>query len=520
MANYEVPENPEYNESIRKFEISDPVHADLVNAVIQQLIHNGAYLKNVISVTGYCRTGKNIAEKVVESPGFVRKDGARIMVTFAQGSSTNYMTLNVNGTGGVAVWFPINGSRSYNNEAIATFITAGCAYEFIFQDGDAPKWIYCGMTFTGNYNDLSNRPAIPTVPSSLPADGGNADTVDSVHFHPGDSSGAPNGFGYVYGFGAGGDNNAYVFPTAQMSVNYANSAGTATKAQQDGNGKKISSSYLSRDGGAMAGEVYSEQGFVFETGEVPSRGIGFVYQSEPITVPDYASGYGNAKIYDGLICADNIDSGYINYIARNGSSRGGTHYFVSLNDKGSSCGVAYINGGYVVAKSFDSLGGDYAEYWEYQDGNPDAEDRAGLFVVFAGKYVKIAQKGDPLIQIGVVSAAPSIIGDSDLREWPHKYEKDIFGREIWKETASEDGTFTRERVINAAYDPTQNYVRRANRPEWAAIGTHGKLVVVDDGTCVVNGFCAPSDGGIATASEEGFYVMERLDKTHIRIYMR
>ena len=49
MANYEVPENPEYNESIRKFEISDPVHADLVNAVIQQLIHNGAYLKNVIS---------------------------------------------------------------------------------------------------------------------------------------------------------------------------------------------------------------------------------------------------------------------------------------------------------------------------------------------------------------------------------------------------------------------------------------------------------------------------------------
>lgn len=34
---------------------------------------------------------------------------------------------------------------------------------------------------TGNYNDLSNRPTIPTIPSSLPANGGNADTVDGKH---------------------------------------------------------------------------------------------------------------------------------------------------------------------------------------------------------------------------------------------------------------------------------------------------------------------------------------------------
>ena len=30
---------------------------------------------------------------------------------------------------------------------------------------------------SGSYNDLSNKPTIPTVPSSLPANGGNADTV-------------------------------------------------------------------------------------------------------------------------------------------------------------------------------------------------------------------------------------------------------------------------------------------------------------------------------------------------------
>ncbi len=34
---------------------------------------------------------------------------------------------------------------------------------------------------SGNYNDLTNKPTIPTVPASLPANGGNADTVDNKH---------------------------------------------------------------------------------------------------------------------------------------------------------------------------------------------------------------------------------------------------------------------------------------------------------------------------------------------------
>lgn len=34
---------------------------------------------------------------------------------------------------------------------------------------------------TGSYTDLTNKPVIPTVPASLPANGGNADTVDGKH---------------------------------------------------------------------------------------------------------------------------------------------------------------------------------------------------------------------------------------------------------------------------------------------------------------------------------------------------
>ena len=34
---------------------------------------------------------------------------------------------------------------------------------------------------SGSYNDLNNKPTIPVIPSSLPANGGNADTVDNCH---------------------------------------------------------------------------------------------------------------------------------------------------------------------------------------------------------------------------------------------------------------------------------------------------------------------------------------------------
>lgn len=43
------------------------------------------------------------------------------------------------------------------------------------ESGKAP------INHSHSYNDLTNKPTIPTVPSSLPANGGNADTVDGKH---------------------------------------------------------------------------------------------------------------------------------------------------------------------------------------------------------------------------------------------------------------------------------------------------------------------------------------------------
>ncbi len=48
MANFEIPENPKYTKEIRKFEPTDPAHADLFNAVTQTLLNNDEFLRKVV----------------------------------------------------------------------------------------------------------------------------------------------------------------------------------------------------------------------------------------------------------------------------------------------------------------------------------------------------------------------------------------------------------------------------------------------------------------------------------------
>ena len=178
------------------------------------------------------------------------------------------------------------------------------------------------------------------------------------------------------------------------------------------------------------------------------------------------------------------------------------------------------------AAAFKSSGADYAEYEEWLDGNPDNEDRRGLFVTYEGDKIRLANAEDDYIA-GIVSAAPSVVGDVQSEEWQGRFLKDVFGAMVTEtveieEVVDEDGnvipahTETRF-VINPDYDPTRKYVSREYRQEWDMVGYVGKLVVVDDGTCQVNGYCKPADGGIATASDKGYRVLKRIDETHIKV---
>ncbi len=189
--------------------------------------------------------------------------------------------------------------------------------------------------------------------------------------------------------------------------------------------------------------------------------------------------------------------------------------------------------------TYKSSGADYAELFQWFDDNPENEDRVGLFVTLDGEKIRLAEAEDDYI-LGVVSACPSVLGDVYDDQWKGMYEIDIYGRPVLEEVEvpvetievpdpenpeqmitkviCEAHTEIRQK-LNPDYDPTQEYIPRSERPEWDAVGMLGKLVLIDDGTCEVNGWCSVGNGGIATNSEKQtkFRVMTRLDATHIKI---
>lgn len=185
-------------------------------------------------------------------------------------------------------------------------------------------------------------------------------------------------------------------------------------------------------------------------------------------------------------------------------------------------GAMYADGAY------NGTGADYAELFEWLDSNTNNEDRVGYFVTLDGEKIRKATSSDTYI-LGIVSATPSIMGDSAGLRWQGKYMTDEWGRIQYQmvdipeqtEVRHYDAVYSGDTLIKEAYDQTivlveahqerqpilnpdwnndQPYVERIARPEWDAIGLMGKLFVRDDGTCQVNSFCKSNDDGIAVPS--------------------
>jgi hypothetical protein len=167
--------------------------------------------------------------------------------------------------------------------------------------------------------------------------------------------------------------------------------------------------------------------------------------------------------------------------------------------------------------SWTGGGADYAEYFEWSDGNSDEEDRRGYSVVLDGEKVRPATIGDaPYAIIGVVSTNPAVVGDAAWNHWSGKYLRDEYGSdvmedyEVWEWTevitrspsrpgeeettedklhsyafdgvpegvvVPEDKTITiqQRKKLNPDYDPDEEYISREDRPEWVTIGLMGKL---------------------------------------------
>jgi len=215
------------------------------------------------------------------------------------------------------------------------------------------------------------------------------------------------------------------------------------------------------------------------------------------------------------------------------SSAGADKEFQLRGDGNGTCDGSWTGGG-----------ADYAEYFEWADGNPGGEDRRGVSVVLVGDKIRPAVAGD--MPIGVVSGNPSVVGDAAPFRWAGKYLRDEYGtlltetyetvrwiERVLVEDAIEgtpDHIFTRtvdtdegprqvttvykgreaeparyrevvhsypvdavpaglsppddakratgtRRVLNPQWSGDEDYVPRADRPEWACVGLVGKLRV-------------------------------------------
>ena len=159
----------------------------------------------------------------------------------------------------------------------------------------------------------------------------------------------------------------------------------------------------------------------------------------------------NTSAYNFLICQSN-----------NGSDS----EFVLRGD-----GNGYADG------SWNGGGADYAEFFEWSDGNAKAEDRRGISVVLDGDKIRKAVTGEE--PIGVISGNPSVVGDADIDRWKGKYLRDDYGTYIQEdyEVEDDDGNTVvqQRRKLNPDYDPDTEYVTRENRPEWDTVGLMGKL---------------------------------------------
>lgn len=256
----------------------------------------------------------------------------------------------------------------------------------------------------------------------------------------------------------------------------------------------------------------------------------------------YASGYGSHAEGSGT-AADTLFShveGTLNIKDTNGSTTSkGTYAHIVGNGTGilnrsNAYTLDWQGNGTFAGTVSSSTGADYAEYFEWKDGNPNNEDRVGYIVCLDGDKIVKANSGDDIL--GICSGTAMVLGDSAEWNWNKRYLTDDFGRIIYEDRMEHheaiynpDGELIEEAWDEEVHAPKENpdynasraYIKRSERPEWQIVGMMGKLYVRDDGSCVVNGYADVKDG-IATkaTSKTNMRVMERVTDNIVRVLMK
>ena len=253
------------------------------------------------------------------------------------------------------------------------------------------------------------------------------------------------------------------------------------------------------------------------------------YNTTAPTTGSHAGGHYNATMTTGGDFTNTIGTAFV---IGNGTSDTARSNAFSIQFNGTVAAQSTITA---------STTADYAEFFEWKDGNPDNEDRVGKFVTIDGNKIIIATSPEDYI-LGIVSGRPFVLGNGDCDTWNGMYLTDEFNRFIlepapkmeldeetheYKEVLDDQGNpvyYGTRHKLNPDYDPSKPYISRFDRKEWAPVGMLGVLSVYQDGTCEVNGYAHCNENGIATAckrTDSGAYrVTEVLSDSIIKVILK
>ena len=149
---------------------------------------------------------------------------------------------------------------------------------------------------------------------------------------------------------------------------------------------------------------------------------------------------------------------------------------------------------YLESGTIHSGSADYAELFEWDDGNTNSADRRGFFVSLVnGNKIEI---GNANI-VGIVSARPVILGDAAALGWHGRYILDDFGAPVQE---LRDGVMSPK--INPNFNMQTVYTPRITRKEWTPVGLLGKLFVRSAQTLTAGSKCTSNSSGYAVSGND------------------
>lgn len=162
----------------------------------------------------------------------------------------------------------------------------------------------------------------------------------------------------------------------------------------------------------------------------------------------------------------------------------------------------------------------FAEMFEWEDGNPNNEDRAGCTVTTVGDKIRIAGNNDvPIGVVGGDNTSTSVISNGSAHEWHGKHLRDVANRLKWEDqvmvewvrdgyrhwyetdrlpegvTIPDDATYYRElngyplhrEILSEGYKQNHGrvarYEPRWERHEWGIVVILGRAVIREGSVC-------------------------------------